>query len=337
MSVTKLAVRTEAAALHSCATSPHQPLPRLSAETSFLLPSLSSCSSLPSPGPAHRPCWRRHPQPFLQGRSPASAPAQARARHRGLQSTVDPQWRGWRQQPWRFPLRPGPLSPGPRRAEWSGAERLPRCRRTGRLCRAEAASWAPGREPPPRLPPPQPRRREGGAGKLPPPRPAPSEGAKRRSVLPPPAPAASGPPVGTPGRREPRPAPAREQPLWGQLWWQPPGCPRVPTASQPLHCDCVEVSWRGRTRRRHHLLFQDALAIAKRRCGTSFWLQHRVRLSELWVLCSEKAACGCAQEETALGLDCCRTLIRIWPSSFRVVTFCSQERKELWLDATLSR
>ncbi|XP_074693886.1 uncharacterized protein LOC141928918 [Strix aluco] len=31
---------------------------------------------------------------------------------------------------------------------------------------------------------------------------------------PPPAPAVSGPPVGTPGRREPRPAPAREQPLW---------------------------------------------------------------------------------------------------------------------------
>ncbi|XP_074720016.1 uncharacterized protein LOC141941352 isoform X1 [Strix uralensis] len=70
-------------------------------------------------------------------------------------------------------------------------------------------------------------------------------------------------------------------------------------------------------------------------CGTSFWLQRRVRLSELWVLCSEKAACGCAQEDTALGLDYCRTLVLVWPISFREVTFCSQERRELWLDAIL--
>ncbi|XP_074713000.1 uncharacterized protein LOC141938230 [Strix uralensis] len=98
-----------------------------------------------------------------------------------------------------------------------GAERLSRCRRrrTGRLCRAEAAS-RPRAENRPPLPPPQPRPREGGAGKLPPPRPAPSKGVNRRSVLPapPPAPAGFSPPVETPGRREPRPAPAREQPLW---------------------------------------------------------------------------------------------------------------------------
>ncbi|XP_026722724.1 uncharacterized protein LOC113490446 isoform X2 [Athene cunicularia] len=86
---------------------------------------------------------------------------------------------------------------------------------------------------------------------------------------------------------------------------------------------------------RHLLLFQDALAIDKRRLGTRFWLQHRVCLSELWVLYSEKPACGCEEEETALGLECCNTLILIWPSCFCVVTFISQERKEFWLDAIL--
>ncbi|XP_026720175.1 uncharacterized protein LOC113488941 [Athene cunicularia] len=102
-----------------------------------------------------------------------------------------------------------------------------------------------------------------------------------------------------------------------------------------LHCECVEVTWRGRTRMRHLLLFQDTLAIDKRRRGTRFWLQHRVCLSELWVVYSEKAACGCEEEETVLGLDCCSTLILIWPSSFCVVTFISRQRKEFWLDTIL--
>ncbi|XP_042653503.1 uncharacterized protein LOC116959136 isoform X2 [Tyto alba] len=102
-----------------------------------------------------------------------------------------------------------------------------------------------------------------------------------------------------------------------------------------LRCDCVEVTWRGRKRRRDLLLFQGALAFAKRRCGTRFWLQHRVRLSELWVLCQEEEACACAQEDAALGLDCSCTLILVWPTSLCGVTFGSQEVKELWLDAIL--
>ncbi|XP_074691044.1 uncharacterized protein LOC141927691 [Strix aluco] len=97
-----------------------------------------------------------------------------------------------------------------RRCGAGGAERLSRCRRrwrTGRLCRAEAAS-RPRAENRPPLPPPQPRPREGRAAKLPPPRPAPSEGAKRRSVLtPPPSPRRLRPPRGDPREEGASPGP----------------------------------------------------------------------------------------------------------------------------------
>ncbi|XP_074701805.1 uncharacterized protein LOC141932305 [Strix aluco] len=55
--------------------------------------------------------------------------------------------------------------------------------------------------------PPQPRPREGAAGKLPPPRPAPSEGAKRRSVLLPPSPRRLRPPRGDPREEGASPGP----------------------------------------------------------------------------------------------------------------------------------
>ena len=59
------------------------------------------------------------------------------------------------------------------------------------------------------------------------------------------------------------------------------------------------------------------------RCGSIFWLKHRVRLSELWVLCSEEAAAARPEEEEeeVFGLKCSRTLILVWPTNLCVVTF----------------
>ncbi|XP_068792580.1 LOW QUALITY PROTEIN: rho GTPase-activating protein 20-like [Struthio camelus] len=73
-------------------------------------------------------------------------------------------------------------------------------------------------------------------------------------------------------------------------------------------------------------------------CGSTFRLKHRVRLSELWVLCRQEAAvaAGPEDDEEVFGLKCSQTLILVWPSSLCVVTFGSPEVKQLWLDAILS-
>ncbi|XP_068792587.1 T-cell activation Rho GTPase-activating protein-like [Struthio camelus] len=72
-------------------------------------------------------------------------------------------------------------------------------------------------------------------------------------------------------------------------------------------------------------------------CGSTFRLKHRVRLSELWVLCRQEAAvaAGPEDDEEVFGLKCSQTLILVWPSSLCVVTFGSPEVKQLWLDAIL--
>ncbi|XP_068792581.1 LOW QUALITY PROTEIN: uncharacterized protein [Struthio camelus] len=73
-------------------------------------------------------------------------------------------------------------------------------------------------------------------------------------------------------------------------------------------------------------------------CGSTFRLKHRVRLSELWVLCRQEAAvaAGPEDDEEVFGLKCSQTLILVWPSSLCVVTFGSPEVKQLWLDTILS-
>ncbi|XP_068792593.1 uncharacterized protein [Struthio camelus] len=72
------------------------------------------------------------------------------------------------------------------------------------------------------------------------------------------------------------------------------------------------------------------------RCGSSFWLKHRVRLSELWVLCGEdEVARGREEAAAELGIKCSNALILAWPTNLCVVTFGSQEVKELWLSTLL--
>ncbi|XP_068794828.1 uncharacterized protein [Struthio camelus] len=108
-------------------------------------------------------------------------------------------------------------------------------------------------------------------------------------------------------------------------------------SSELLLSSRVKVTRHHRTKDRHLLLFPDAIAIASFKCGSTFLLKHRVPLSELWVLCSkdEVAGGGRKGEEEVFGLKCSNTLILAWPTNLRVVTFSSQELKELWISTIL--
>ncbi|XP_062429112.1 T-cell activation Rho GTPase-activating protein-like [Rhea pennata] len=108
----------------------------------------------------------------------------------------------------------------------------------------------------------------------------------------------------------------------------PPPLPALVSSGSPqlLLALCAQVTRHGRMRRSHLLLFPHALAIAAFKCSSTFWLKHRVRLSELWVLCSEEvAAARPDDEEEVFGLRCSRTLVLVWPTNLCVVTFGSQE------------
>ncbi|XP_028981139.2 T cell activation RhoGTPase activating protein b [Esox lucius] len=93
---------------------------------------------------------------------------------------------------------------------------------------------------------------------------------------------------------------------------------------------CVQVTEAWKTRERRLFLFCDVIVVAKLKSSTSYRLKHRVRLEDLWLYGFEDEP---EEEEGGGGeIDLKTSLVLAWPLGFCLVSFCSPEVKERWLD-----
>ncbi|XP_041951369.1 T cell activation RhoGTPase activating protein b isoform X1 [Alosa sapidissima] len=104
----------------------------------------------------------------------------------------------------------------------------------------------------------------------------------------------------------------------------------------PLALDaCVQLTEGQKTRERHLFLFNKELVIAKLKSSASYRLKHRLSLAELW-LCPCEDDDDEDEDEEPMDLDLKTSLVLVWPLAFCVVTFCSPEVKDRWVE-TLHR
>ncbi|XP_061609939.1 T cell activation RhoGTPase activating protein b isoform X2 [Phyllopteryx taeniolatus] len=99
--------------------------------------------------------------------------------------------------------------------------------------------------------------------------------------------------------------------------------------------ECVHVTEGTKTRERHLFLFGDVIVFAKIKSTSSYRVEHRVKLEDVWLHAFQDEAEH--DEGTAEDADLSVTLALAWGLTFCLVCFCSPEVKARWFDTLHSK
>ncbi|KAJ0061137.1 hypothetical protein NL108_008821, partial [Boleophthalmus pectinirostris] len=98
----------------------------------------------------------------------------------------------------------------------------------------------------------------------------------------------------------------------------------------------LQVTEGSKTRERHLFLFRDVLVFAKLKSTASYRLKHKVNLEEAWVFGFDPELEDVLPSDLDSDLDLGMSLVLAWDLSVCLLTFCSPDHKERWLN-TLHR